>query len=114
MVIAFTGGRTNELSAKEEGFLTKMLSNNRDGATIRVGDASGVDMCVRDLCRECGFNYEMFTADWDQRGRAAGPIRNGEMLRGADLLIAYPGGRGTQNCVGQAEKLGITVMRRFL
>ena len=52
-----------------------------------------------------GVVVEEFKADWDKFGRAAGPIRNAQMLREGkpDLVVAFPGGRGTANMVAQAK-----------
>ena len=46
-------------------------------------------------------------------GAAAGPVRNGEMLsRGKpDVVIAFPGGRGTANMCEQAMTAGVRVVR---
>lgn len=51
-------------------------------------------------------------ADWAKYGRAAGPIRNAEMVRGsgADIVLAFPGGSGTADCVRQARAHGIEVI----
>lgn len=51
-------------------------------------------------------------ANWDDWGKAAGPIRNREMAQaGADLCLAFPLGesRGTWNCVNECKKAGIPV-----
>lgn len=65
--------------------------------------------------RALPFKVTMFTADWDKHGKSAGPIRNQAMLSGtigdlADLLIAFPGGRGTEDCIRQADLLGIPLL----
>jgi hypothetical protein len=43
---------------------------------------------------------------------AAGQCRNARMLRDGrpDLVLAFPGGRGTRGCVKQARALGIRVI----
>ena len=77
-----------------------------------VGDAKGLDLTVRSYCEVHRHPYQMFTADWDTHGKAAGPIRNKEMLEsGVDLLVAFPGGKGTNNCVQQAVVLSIPVLK---
>lgn len=50
-------------------------------------------------------------AEWTKHGRAAGPIRNGVMLKKylLDYLLAFPGGRGTANMIEQAEKAGVVI-----
>lgn len=52
-----------------------------------------------------------FKADWKQHGRSAGPIRNRQMLDEGrpDLVIAFPGGKGTADMVEQARAAGIEV-----
>ena len=84
-------------------------------ATIVHGGAPGADTLAASIDGEawgCDFKHEVHTADWDRYGRAAGPRRNQEMVdAGADMLIAFPGGRGTADCVRRAEKAGIRVIR---
>ena len=54
--------------------------------------------------------WEEYPADWKLYGRSAGPIRNQEMLdSGIDLVIAFPGGRGTADMVRRARKAGVEV-----
>ena len=54
-----------------------------------------------------------FPADWKQHGRAAGPIRNARMIAEGkpDLVLAFPGGRGTADMIRKAEAAGIPVLR---
>lgn len=50
-------------------------------------------------------------ADWAAHGRAAGPIRNTELVKlGADECAAFPGqGPGTRDCMRKAAAAGIPV-----
>lgn len=53
-----------------------------------------------------------FPAPWEAYGRAAGPMRNAQMIRaGADLVLAFPlpGGAGTQHTMSLAREAGIPV-----
>ncbi len=51
-------------------------------------------------------------AKWETYGKAAGPIRNREMLLNLPaLVVAFPGGKGTADMVRQAERAGIPVRR---
>ncbi len=60
-------------------------------------------------------------AQWSKRGNAAGPHRNGRMLLAARafaevlkagvIVAAFPGGRGTLDCVCQADALGLPVRK---
>lgn len=61
---------------------------------------------------------EQHPAEWDKYGKGAGPIRNKQMVDlGADLVVAFfrrgAQSRGTANCVQQAEKAGLRVLKYF-
>jgi hypothetical protein len=55
---------------------------------------------------------ERYRADWAKHGRAAGPIRNKQMLEEGkpDLVVAFPGGQGTANMMSQVREAGVRVM----
>jgi len=52
-----------------------------------------------------------YPADWTTHKRAAGPMRNEEMIIDGrpDLVIAFPGGDGTAGMVELARKYGVSV-----
>jgi YspA, cpYpsA-related SLOG family len=80
--------------------------------TLIHGGASGVDSFAgswADYTDEC--LVEVYPADWDKLGKAAGPIRNTKMLEEGkpDFCIAFPGGKGTLNMVNQCKKAGVPV-----
>lgn len=60
-----------------------------------------------------GFKCRTFKADWNKYGKAAGPIRNKQMIEEGkpQRVIAFPGGKGTANMISQAEAHGISVIR---
>lgn len=102
---------------------------------VRVGCAPGVDQFTREWLeyktgvQGSGLTYTIYEADWDQLGKAAGPIRNGQMLRGeqnsnerhqnvlTDQLLAFPQpgvrlrspGSGTAGCIFEAHELSIGI-----
>ena len=53
-----------------------------------------------------------FAADWATNGKAAGPIRNRKMLTEGrpDLVVAFPGGRGTADMIAQSKAAGVRVV----
>lgn len=56
-----------------------------------------------------------YPAKWTLHGKAAGPIRNREMIRenlDADYVLAFPLGesRGTRGCMEIAEEFGLNVI----
>lgn len=78
--------------------------------TLIHGDAKGADSLADDWARHREINVERFPADWDKHKRAAGPIRNRQMIAsGIDLLIAFPGGRGTADMVAACKKAEVAV-----
>jgi hypothetical protein len=50
-------------------------------------------------------------AAWHDYGKAAGPIRNKRMLTdfAPDIVVAFPGGKGTADMVRQAKEREVEV-----
>lgn len=81
-----------------------------DPPTIIHGGARGADKTAADVAMHEGFWVTAHPANWVRYGKAAGPIRNREMLdRVPDLVIAFPGGTGTADTVAEARRRGIPV-----
>jgi hypothetical protein len=79
---------------------------------IIQGGARGADMWAEQWAyKEDVFN-ESFPADWETHGTFAGPMRNKRMLEEGqpDLVIAFPGGKGTADMVRKAKKAGVKVV----
>lgn len=72
------------------------------------GKAPGIDTSGEIWARSEGIPIKNFSADWSKFGRSAGPLRNLEMGRYADALIAFWDGksRGTINMINVMRKLG--------
>lgn len=57
-------------------------------------------------------NYQGYPAKWAKFHKAAGPIRNQEMVdTQPDLVVAFllPGSKGTADAIKRAQKAGIEV-----
>lgn len=81
-------------------------------STIIHGAAPGADTIAGWLAGDFGFTVHAFPADWKKHGKAAGPIRNRQMLdEKPDLVLAYWDGTsiGTSDCITEARKRGIPV-----
>ena len=77
------------------------------------GCAKGADTMAAYIALSLGWEVEGHPADWDTHGKAAGHIRNHQMVKlGADVCLAFPLGesRGTRGCMKAAEKAGIKVI----
>lgn len=80
--------------------------------TVISGMAKGVDSMAVKWANILNFPVMEFPADWNKHGKAAGPIRNQQMLDEGqpDLVVAFPGGVGTQDMVHRAKKAGVEVI----
>ena len=79
--------------------------------TLIHGNATGVDYLAEQWAADNNIPIESFPADWKKYGRAAGPIRNQKMLENnPNLLIAFPGSKGTKNIVKKAIELGVATI----
>lgn len=79
---------------------------------IIQGGASGVDELARSWAKLLRVPCETFAADWRTHGRKAGPLRNQRMLEEGkpDVVVAFPGGRGTADMVRRAKVAGVPVI----
>jgi hypothetical protein len=75
------------------------------------GAQRGADTMGEHFVRRHGLTVRRFRADWRHHGKAAGPIRNQQMIDDGKpkLVIAFPGGNGTADMVAKARKAGIDV-----
>lgn len=58
-----------------------------------------------------GVTCKPMAADWQMHGLRAGPVRNREMLRTCkpEIVVAFPGGSGTEHMIEISFKAGVTV-----
>lgn len=112
MKVLVCGGRDFD----DEGLLGSRLWHlrNENGLTHVIhGGANGADKLAGEWARSQYSVQEVICpANWYLHGKAAGPMRNRAMAEiGPDLVLAFKGGRGTENMVKTAEALGIQVER---
>jgi hypothetical protein len=79
---------------------------------IISGKARGADTMAIDWAVVNWQEWEEYPADWNKYGKSAGYIRNKQMLDEGkpDLVVAFPGGRGTANMVKLAKDAGVAVL----
>ena len=112
MRIVVTGSRYQE----DMGFVSARLDAihaNRPITRLAHGDCKGTDTLAAEWATSRGIETAAYPADWERWGRGAGPRRNAEMLEAEhpDLVIAFPGGRGTADLVAKAVRRGIAVIQ---
>lgn len=91
--------------------LDRIVLSKAGLSVIIHGGASGADALAAQYAESEGANVAVYPADWKTHGRAAGPIRNQQMLDEGkpDLVLAFPGGRGTADMVRRAKAAGVPV-----
>lgn len=90
------------------------LSNDGPISVLIHGAARGADTAAARWGQsEPSVRVVAYPADWKKHGKAAGPIRNKQMLDEGkpDLVIAFPGGKGTEDMVRRAKAIGVRVLR---
>ena len=110
--VLVTGGR----DYFNPGKIREALDGVRKGRGIKLlihGMATGADSSARAWAERFGIDQCMFPANWKGRGNSAGPHRNALMLEVAqpDVVIAFPGGRGTADMIKRAKDAEIEVIQ---
>ena len=87
------------------------LHAERGFTLLIAGGARGVDKLAAQWAQDRGVPTQVYLAAWERLGHKAGPIRNQRMLTEGkpDLVVAFPGGKGTANMVAQARTAGVRV-----
>ena len=120
LVIAAGGGR--DLAWPQQRVAAELLarSGGRLVHLVLHGGARGADAAIGRAAQQLGWSSLVMPAQWQLHGRAAGPIRNRELLEQAVaraeahsspgyqasvLVVAFPGGTGTASLVQQARRM---------
>lgn len=110
--VLVTGGRDFNTRAAVFSDLDKVLAKH-PGMEVWSGMALGADQLAFDYACFNGLDYRGFAAKWQDDGDSAGPRRNKRMMdAGPSLVVAFPGGRGTQGCVDLAKAAGVPLWDR--
>ena len=91
-----------------------IFKNNHPDLEIIQGGCKGADILARDVGVELGAQVFTYPAHWHKYGRAAGPMRNKEMLDDnpdIKLVVAFhddiENSKGTKDMINQADRRGI-------
>ncbi len=112
MRVLVCGGRDLEDTVLAFEVLDRLHGERRFTVLIE-GDARGADRIAGTWADARGIEHRVFPADWRRLGRKAGPIRNLQMLQEGkpDLVVAFPGGRGTAHMARCAGEAGVPVLQ---
>jgi hypothetical protein len=132
MRVGFTGGRNYSDRDRVRSVVQKLVDQHGRYWTAVHGGASGADRLVSIACKNLHVEEDPYPADWDgpcdpgfcapdhrKKRRdgttycpAAGPRRNQEMVdTGLDLLIVFPGNKGTQDMMRRAHAAHVPIWK---
>lgn len=108
-----TGGRG--YANRDEVFSVLDQLNERFGVSLLIhGAATGADSLANDWATERGIAIKEFPVtkdDWRTLGKKAGPLRNAKMIEEQpNVVVAFPGGRGTADMVSKARAANIVIV----
>jgi len=106
MKLIIAGSRT----LNEVGLISAVIERNDillDIKEVVSGCAKGIDTAGAEWAAIHGITIKSFPADWNKFGRSAGYIRNSEMAKYGDALLAIWDGhsKGTLNMITTMQKL---------
>ena|SRR3990167_8122324 len=109
MRVLVCGGRDFDDSYLFWEYMDNLRAEGMDH--IISGGARGADHLAEMYADREEINIDVYPADWEKFGKSAGYIRNKQMLIEGrpDLVIAFPGGKGTAMMVKLAKEAGVPV-----
>lgn len=117
LVIVAGGGRQLAWPVSRIAVHLLQISAGRSVLALLHGAARGADQAIAAAADQLGWPVIACPALWQQHGRAAGPIRNRQMLHHAIALlaaapagaalqvVAFPGGAGTASLIHHTRAL---------
>lgn len=104
--VAFIGGRDfTDSKAVAEAFQSEL---EKGDFVLVSGGARGADSIAEGIANSLGRPTLIFPADWDKHGKAAGFIRNAEVVKASDECVAFWDGKskGTAHAIELFHKAG--------
>ena len=109
MKLMVCGGRYFYNKELLESSLNELIQTNcwKDVAILE-GGASGADTLAEEYAKKNGLAFFVYPADWEKYGKAAGPIRNKQMVEDCDYCIAFWDGqsKGTKSSIDFCKEMG--------
>ena len=114
--VLICGGRDYEEAVLFESVMNSLRHLFAPKLCIIEGGAKGADRLARQWAHTNGVPCLTVEANWEVYGARAGTLRNTWMLEFAmpDLVIAFPGGAGTNNMLMQTRKQGLDIWQAGL
>lgn len=112
MRIIIAGSREYNNYEEAAKLIDKFIEDvNSSNVVIVSGGAKGADKIGEEYAARNDLDCVVYKANWGKYGKQAGIIRNGEMAKNADCLLAFWDGesRGTYNMINTAKKRKLKV-----
>ncbi len=113
-VIGIVGTRRRNTPQDMELCRDVFLSIYEEGDTLVSGGCTrGGDLFCELFARQYGIPIKVYKADWDRMGPGAGFLRNTDIAKDADILIAVVAADrtgGTEDTIRKVEKMGKRVI----
>lgn len=111
MRVLVCGGR----DYRDFDFVCKVLNELHESGDpiteILYGGANGADTMAASWAISKGIDRTKYDANWELYGASAGPRRNQQMVDAKpDLVVAFPGGKGTADLIKKANAKLLQVM----
>jgi hypothetical protein len=92
--------------------LKHTLDNMENISMLLSGGAKGADSLAEIYAREKNIELKRLVPDWSTYGRAAGMIRNKDIVAEAEQVVAFWDGKskGTKHSIELAKKIGVPVL----
>ena len=106
MKLAIVGSRSFFNFEVFKETLEDYLDKNKIFPTLIIsGGAGGVDSLAELWAKDMNIPTQIFKADWNKLGKAAGMLRNTTIINTADKVVAFWDGtsRGTQDSIKKAK-----------
>ncbi len=112
MRVLVCGGRDLQDEDYVDKTLDRLLAARGPFERVMHGDARGVDKLAGKWARAHGVLEWDFLPEWHRVDAHDGESRNQRMIAecAPDLVIAFPGGIGTENMIESARAAGIEVI----
>ena len=110
MNIAIVGSRTFEDASVIRSAIRRWMVLAPEGVTIVSGGARGADSIGEAIAKELSLPTLIYLPDWARFGKSAGFRRNMDIVRDADVILAFfapgPKSNGTKHTVAEARIAG--------
>lgn len=113
MIVLVCGGRDYANWHRVYQVLDHIHEKVKPISLIIHGGADGADKLAGQWADDTELPAMEVKADWKRYGTGAGPVRNQRMIDDwhVDIVVAFPGGRGTEDMIKRALNANIPVKR---